>query len=48
MLNARGLIWPPHEYDAGFEDLVKRGEAHEKAVLQGFVDDGLRVAYITA
>jgi predicted RecB family nuclease len=47
-LNARGLIRPPHEYDAGFEDLVKRGEAHEKTVLRGFVDDGLRVADLTA
>jgi predicted RecB family nuclease len=48
MLNARKLIQPPHEYDAGFEDLVKRGEAHEKAVLRDFIDQGLRIADISA
>jgi predicted RecB family nuclease len=48
MLNARGVIRPPHEYDAGFEDLVKRGEAHEKTVLQHFADQGLGIADITA
>jgi hypothetical protein len=43
LLRARGVISPPHPYDAGFEDLVARGEAHEKEVLQGFRDRGLQV-----
>jgi uncharacterized protein len=30
---AQGTLRPPHEFDIGFEDLVQRGEAHEKAVL---------------
>jgi hypothetical protein len=34
LLRARGVISPPHPYDAGFEDLVARGETHEKEVLQ--------------
>jgi Domain of unknown function (DUF3883) len=45
-LRARGVIDPPHLYDAGFEDLVKRGEAHEKEVLQGYRDRGLQVVEI--
>jgi len=43
LLRARGVISPPRAYDAGFEDLVARGEAHEKEVLQGFRDRDLRV-----
>jgi len=43
LLRARGVIWPPFANDAGFEDLVARGEAHEKEVLQGFRDRGLQV-----
>ncbi len=43
LLRARGIIEPPHPHDAGFDDLVKRGEAHEKEVLQGFRDRGLHV-----
>jgi hypothetical protein len=37
LLSARGQLRPPHEYDAGFHDLVARGEAHERAVLAGFL-----------
>jgi len=48
LLRARGVITPPRAYDAGFEDLVKRGEAHEKEVLQGFRDRGLDVVEIAA
>jgi uncharacterized protein len=48
LLRARRVIEPPHLYDAGFEDLVKRGEAHEKEVLQGFHERGLQVVEITA
>ncbi len=47
LLRARGVIRPPHEYDAGFEDLIKRGEAHEKGVLQGFRERGLQVVEIS-
>ena len=48
LLRARGVIEPPHMYDAGFEDLVKRGEAHEKEILQGFRERGLQVVEISA
>jgi uncharacterized protein len=43
LLRARGVISPPRAYDEGFEDLVARGEAHEKEVLKGFRDRDLRV-----
>jgi predicted RecB family nuclease len=46
LLHARGIVDPPHFSDAGFEDLVKRGEAHEKAILQGFRDRDLQVIEI--
>jgi hypothetical protein len=46
LLHARGEIQPPHAFDIGFEDLVARGEAHERAVLARFRADGLRVAEI--
>lgn len=46
LLRARGVITPAHACDAGFEDLVKRGEAHEKEVLQRFRDRGLTVVEI--
>jgi hypothetical protein len=36
LLRARGVISLPRAYDAGFENLVGRGEAHEKEVLRGF------------
>jgi len=48
LLKARGLIRPPYEYDAGFEDLVARGEAHEKQILQGFRDRDLQVVDLSA
>jgi predicted RecB family nuclease len=46
LLHARRVIEPPHFHDAGFTDLVKRGEAHEKEVLQGYRDRGLQVVEI--
>ena len=46
LLHSRGEIQPPHAFDIGFEDLVARGEAHERAVLARFRADGLRVAEI--
>ena len=33
---ARGELRPPHPRDLGFEDLVQRGEEHERAVLERF------------
>jgi predicted RecB family nuclease len=47
LLHARGVIEPPHLDDAGFDDLVKRGEAHEKEILRRYRDRGLEVAEIT-
>jgi hypothetical protein len=47
LLSAPGVISPPpHLYDAGFEDLVKRGEEHEKGVLRDYRDRGLQVVEI--
>jgi hypothetical protein len=36
LLWARGELRPPYQADSGFEDLVRRGEAHERAVLDAF------------
>ena len=41
---ARGTLRPPHAVDIGFEDLVRRGEEHERAVLERFRADGREVA----
>jgi predicted RecB family nuclease len=41
---ARGTLRPPHPRDLGFEDLVRRGEEHERGVLERFRADGLEVA----
>ena len=41
---ARGALRPPHPVDLGFEDLVRRGEEHERVVLEGFRADGYEVA----
>jgi predicted RecB family nuclease len=48
MLSARGQLRPPHMYDAGFQDLVARGEAHERTVLDGFAARGWSVCEIAA
>src|SRR5882724_8575538 len=44
LLRARGELRPPHPRDLGFEDLVRRGEEHERAVLERFRADGREVA----
>jgi len=44
---ARGTLQPPHPRDLGFEDLVRRGEEHERGVLERFRADGLEVADLT-
>jgi uncharacterized protein len=44
---ARGEIRPPDDYDLGFQDLVKRGEAHERATLGQFLAGGWQVADLT-
>jgi predicted RecB family nuclease len=41
---ARRTLRPPHPVDLGFEDLVRRGEEHERAVLERFRADGWEVA----
>jgi hypothetical protein len=43
LLRARGELRPPREFDIGFQDLVRRGEAHERGVLEQFRADGLGV-----
>jgi hypothetical protein len=45
-LAARGRLKPDKPFDVGFEMLVKRGEAHEAAVLARFRADGLDVVEI--
>ncbi len=46
LLRARGELYPPYESDLGFQELVERGEAHERAVLGRFRADGCHVAEI--
>jgi uncharacterized protein len=46
LLEARGALRRVRQFDLGFEDLVKRGEAHELTVLERFRVDGLHVAEI--
>jgi predicted RecB family nuclease len=41
---ARGVLRPPRAVDLGFEDLVRRGEEHERTVLGRFRADGWEVA----
>ena len=41
---ARRMLRPPHPRDLGFEDLVRRGEEHERGVLERFRADGHEVA----
>src|SRR5580704_14857028 len=44
---ARGRLRPPREFDLGFQELVRRGEAHETAVLDRFRADGREVVEIS-
>jgi hypothetical protein len=39
---ARGMLRPPRARDLGFEDLVRRGEEHERTVLERFRRTGTR------
>ena len=47
LLRARGELRPPREFDVGFQDLVRRGEVHERAVLDRFRADGLDVVDVS-
>src|SRR5580704_8880708 len=47
LLRARGELRPPREYDVGFADLVRRGEVHERGVLERFRTDGLDVVDVS-
>ncbi len=46
LLKARGTLRTPREFDIGFQDLVKRGEAHEVTVLDRFRADGRSIVEI--
>jgi uncharacterized protein len=47
LLRARGELRPPREFDVGFQDLIRRGEVHERAVLERFRADGLDVVDVS-
>jgi uncharacterized protein len=47
LLMARKELRPPEKYDIGFDELVRRGEVHERSVLDRFREDGLKVAGAT-
>jgi predicted RecB family nuclease len=46
LLRARGELDPPEAFDIGFLDLIKRGEAHERVVLDRFRVGGWQIAEI--
>jgi uncharacterized protein len=46
LLSAGGQLRAPRRFDLGFQDLIARGDAHEKAVLERFRSDGFRVVQI--
>jgi predicted RecB family nuclease len=46
LLQASGELAPPSWFDVGFQDLVKRGEGHERDVLSRFLADGRQVVKI--
>ena len=46
LLRARGVLDPPHAFDVGFQDLVARGEVHERTVLDQFRAEGREVTEI--
>src|SRR5262249_3677286 len=46
LLRARGELAPPRRFDVGFQDLIKRGEAHEREVLDRFRTEGRQVVEI--
>ena len=47
LLMARKELRPLREFDIGFQDLVRRGEVHERAVLERFRADGLDVVDVS-
>ena len=47
LLRARGELRPPREFDVGFQDLVRRGEVHERAMLEWFRADGYDVVDVS-
>ena len=47
LLRAQGRLRAPQEFDLGFADLVQRGEAHEREVLEGFRARGLEVVELS-
>ena len=47
LLRALGQLRPPREFDIGFEDLVRRGEKHEREVLERFRAEGHEVVDIS-
>ncbi len=47
LLRARGELRPPREFDIGFQDLVRRGEVHERGVLEQFRVDGYDVVDVS-
>ena len=46
LLVAREALRRPKDFDIGFEDLVRRGEVHERTVLERFRADGREVSEI--
>ena len=46
LLRARGLLDPPYAFDVGFQDLVARGETHERTVLDQFRAEGREIVEI--
>ena len=48
LLRALGELRPPRDWDVGFQELVRRGEVHERGVLERFRADGLDVVEISA
>ena len=39
-LKSQGYLSPAKQFDIGFQDLIKRGEAHEKRVLDLLAEEG--------
>ena len=47
LLMARKELRPPREFDIGFRDLLRRGEVHERGVLERFRADGYDVVDVS-
>ncbi len=48
LLKARHQLQPPETFDLGFEELVRRGIAHEQQILDEFSKDGLQITGISS